>query len=38
MKAGGQLVGVDVARVSRMAESSRDYILSKTGWTKSRVR
>jgi cytosine/adenosine deaminase-related metal-dependent hydrolase len=38
MKSGGQLVGVDIARVSRMAESSRDYVLSKTGWTKSRVR
>jgi len=38
MKSGGQLVGVDVARVQRLAESSRDYILSKTGWPKSRVR
>jgi cytosine/adenosine deaminase-related metal-dependent hydrolase len=37
MKSGGQLVGVDVARVARMAESSRDYILSKTGWPTSRV-
>ncbi len=38
MKSGGQLVGVDVARVARLAESSRDYVLSKTGWPKSRVR
>jgi len=37
MKSGGQLVGVDVARVARLAESSRDYILSKTGWPKSKV-
>jgi cytosine/adenosine deaminase-related metal-dependent hydrolase len=35
MKSGGQLVGVDVARIARMAEASRDYILSKTGWAKS---
>ncbi len=38
MKSGGRLVGVDVARVARLAESSRDYVLSKTGWPKSRVR
>jgi cytosine/adenosine deaminase-related metal-dependent hydrolase len=38
MKSGGQLVGVDVARVARLAESSRDYILSKAGWPKSLVR
>jgi cytosine/adenosine deaminase-related metal-dependent hydrolase len=38
MKRNGQLVGVDVARVQRMAEASRDYILSKTGWPTSRVR
>lgn len=38
MKSGGQLVGVDVARVQRMAAASRDYILSKTGWPTSRVR
>ena len=37
MKSGGQLVGVDIARVQRLAESSRDYILSKTGWPKKRV-
>jgi len=38
MKRNGQLVGVDVARVQRLAETSRDYLLSKTGWPKSRVR
>jgi cytosine/adenosine deaminase-related metal-dependent hydrolase len=38
VKSGGQLVGVDVARVKRLAQQSRDYILSKTGWSTSRVR
>ena len=38
VKSGGQLVGVDVARVARLAQQSRDYILSKTGWPTSRVR
>jgi len=38
MKSGGQLVGVDMARVTRLAEASRDYILSKTGWPTSRIR
>jgi 5-methylthioadenosine/S-adenosylhomocysteine deaminase len=38
VKSGGQLVGVDVERVSRLAQQSRDYILSKTGWPASRVR
>jgi len=38
VKSGGQLVGVDVARVARLAQQSRDYILSKTGWSTSRVR
>jgi cytosine/adenosine deaminase-related metal-dependent hydrolase len=38
MKSGGQLVGVDVARVAKLAESSRDYLLSKLGWPTSRVR
>jgi len=37
MKSGGQLVGVDIARVARLADTSRDYILSKTGWPKKRV-
>jgi len=38
VKSGGQLVGVDVARVARLAQESRDYIVSKTGWSASRVR
>jgi len=38
VKSGGQLVGMDVAKVARLAEQSRDYILSKTGWSTSRVR
>jgi 5-methylthioadenosine/S-adenosylhomocysteine deaminase len=38
VKSGGQLVGVDIARVARLAQESRDYILSKTGWPTSRVR
>jgi 5-methylthioadenosine/S-adenosylhomocysteine deaminase len=38
VKSGGQLVGVDVNRVSRLAQQSREYILSKTGWPASRVR
>jgi 5-methylthioadenosine/S-adenosylhomocysteine deaminase len=31
-KRHGRLVGVDVDRVRRMAEASRDYILEATGW------
>jgi 5-methylthioadenosine/S-adenosylhomocysteine deaminase len=38
VKSAGQLVGVDVARVTRLAQESRDYILSKTRWPTSRVR
>jgi len=38
VKSDGQLMGVDVERVSRLAQQSRDYILSKTGWPASRVR
>jgi cytosine/adenosine deaminase-related metal-dependent hydrolase len=38
MKQNGQLVGVDLARVNRMARDSRDYILSKTGWPRTTVR
>ena len=38
VKSGGQLVGVDLAGVARLAQQSRDYILSKTGWPTSRVR
>jgi cytosine/adenosine deaminase-related metal-dependent hydrolase len=35
MKRQGKLVGVDVNRVRREAEQSRDYILSRTGWPKT---
>ena len=38
VKSGGQLVGVDVAKVARLAQESRDYVISKTGWSTSRVR
>jgi cytosine/adenosine deaminase-related metal-dependent hydrolase len=38
VKSGGQLVGVDAAKVARLAQQSRDYIISKTGWSTSRVR
>lgn len=38
MKSGGQLVGVDVARIARLAEGSRDYLLATLGWNTSRVR
>jgi cytosine/adenosine deaminase-related metal-dependent hydrolase len=36
-KQRGQLVGVDVGRIRRQAEESRDYILAKTGWRRTRV-
>jgi cytosine/adenosine deaminase-related metal-dependent hydrolase len=36
-KRHGQLVGVDLARINRLAEQSRDYILGKTGWRRSRI-
>jgi 5-methylthioadenosine/S-adenosylhomocysteine deaminase len=35
MKRQGRLVGVDVNRVRRDAEQSRDYLLGKTGWPKT---
>jgi len=38
VKQDGQLVGVDLARVNRIARESRDYILSKTGWSTTKVR
>jgi len=38
MKQNGELVGVDLARINRMAQESRDYILSKTGWPMTRIR
>ena len=37
MKSRGTLVGVDLTRVSRLAQQSRDYIVSKTGWPTTRV-
>jgi cytosine/adenosine deaminase-related metal-dependent hydrolase len=37
MKQGGRLVGVDLDRVRRDAEQSRDFIVGKAGWKKSRV-
>ena len=36
-KQRGQLVGVDLARVSRAAQESRDYIIGKAGWQRTRV-
>jgi cytosine/adenosine deaminase-related metal-dependent hydrolase len=38
VKQNGQLVGVDLARINRMARDSRDYVLSKTGWPRTTVR
>ncbi len=38
VKSGGQLVGVDMARIARLAQQSRDYIVSTLGWPTSRVR
>jgi cytosine/adenosine deaminase-related metal-dependent hydrolase len=38
VKQDGQLVGVDLARINRLARESRDYILGKTGWPKTAVR
>jgi 5-methylthioadenosine/S-adenosylhomocysteine deaminase len=37
MKQNGELVGVDLARINRLARESRDYIVSRTGWVKTRV-
>jgi cytosine/adenosine deaminase-related metal-dependent hydrolase len=34
-KRGGQMIDVDLAGVSRDAETSRDYVISKAGWAKS---
>ena len=36
-KQRGQLVGVDVARIARAAQESRDFILARTGWRRTRV-
>jgi len=37
VKQGGRLVGVDLARVRREAEQSRDYIAGKAGWDAQRL-
>ena len=37
VKQGGRLVGVDLARIRRDAEESRDYIAGKAGWGKDRL-
>jgi cytosine/adenosine deaminase-related metal-dependent hydrolase len=36
-KRQGRLVGVDVARIERLARESRDYIVGQAGWPRSRV-
>lgn len=33
-KRGGQLMGIDLEKIREAAEKSRDYIISKTGWSK----
>jgi hypothetical protein len=38
VKQNGQLVGVDMARINRLARESRDFILAKTGFPKTSVR
>jgi hypothetical protein len=38
VKQNGELVGVDLARINRLARESRDYILVKTGWPRTAVR
>jgi cytosine/adenosine deaminase-related metal-dependent hydrolase len=38
LKQNGELVGVDLARVNRIARESREYVVSKTGWPRTRVR
>jgi predicted TIM-barrel enzyme len=37
-KRGGRLVDVDLARVRRMAEASRDYIVERSGLPGSALR
>jgi cytosine/adenosine deaminase-related metal-dependent hydrolase len=37
VKQGGRLVGVDLARIRREAEQSRDYVAGKAGWEKDRL-
>ncbi len=36
-KQRGQLIGVDLGRIRTQAEASRDYILDKAGWRRTRV-
>jgi cytosine/adenosine deaminase-related metal-dependent hydrolase len=36
-KSQGKLVGVDLSRVSRLVHGSRDYLVSKAGWPKTRL-
>jgi 5-methylthioadenosine/S-adenosylhomocysteine deaminase len=36
-KQRGQMVGVDMTRINREAAESRDYILSRAGWSKTRI-
>jgi 5-methylthioadenosine/S-adenosylhomocysteine deaminase len=35
-KSQGKLVGVDLNRVSRLVHESREYIVSKVGWPRTR--
>jgi cytosine/adenosine deaminase-related metal-dependent hydrolase len=37
VKQGGRLVGVDLNRIRRDAEQSRDYVAGKAGWKRSRL-
>ena len=37
VKQGGRLVGVDLNRIRREAEQSRDYVAGKAGWSNSRL-
>jgi 5-methylthioadenosine/S-adenosylhomocysteine deaminase len=36
-KSKGKLVGVDLTRVNRLVHRSRDYIVSKAGWPRTRL-
>ena len=36
-KSKGKLVGVDLNRVSRSVHQSRDYIVAKAGWARTRL-
>jgi 5-methylthioadenosine/S-adenosylhomocysteine deaminase len=36
-KSKGKLVGVDLNRVSRLVHQSRDYVVSKAGWPRTRL-